>query len=111
MCMCVVYLFCIRPRYGHFDRFESFHRFSVAEFYLKCIGRWVSPLTMITGFHPQLIKMCSMHTVHLGVCQWVNGSAILGLCDTNCFGTGQLAEKLAVLTQRFNAWCRVHSME
>ena len=98
-------------RYSRFESFSSFHRFSTAEFYTRCIGQWVSPMVMTVGFSPGLIKMCSMHTVHLGVCQWVNGSAIPDLVDMGFFGSGTLTEQLDVVTHTFNRWCRLVSIE
>ena len=97
-------------RYSNFGAFP-FPRLSVAEFYTKCIHQWVSPLTMIIGFTPSLIRMCSMHTIHLGICQWLNASVILDLCDLCFFKGGTLAQKLVSLTHAFNKWCRVNGIE
>ena len=66
---------------------------------------------MIAGFTPRLVRMCAMHTVHLGVCQWLNASAMLDLTDLHYFGEGDLAEQLDQLKNSFNAWCRVQSIE
>jgi hypothetical protein len=52
-----------------------------------------------------------MHTVHLGICQWLNASAILDLCDIGFFKGKTLAEQLVSLTHAFNRWCKVNSIE
>ena len=98
-------------RFSRFENFASFYRFSTGEFYSRCLGSWVSPFTMIAGFHPALIRMCSMHTIHLGICQFANAAAILDLCDLQFFGGGLLSEKLNILTHRFNNWCRLQGIE
>ena len=97
-------------RYTDFASFP-FRRMTEPQFYTKCIHAWVSPLTFIIGFSSGLIRMCSMHTVHLGVCQWLNASAILDLCDIGFFKGNTLAEQLVSLTHAFNRWCRVNSIE
>ena len=66
---------------------------------------------MIIGFSPTQVRFCSMHAIHLGICQWANASAILDLCDMNYFGPGAVADQLPFLTSRFNAWCRLQSIE
>ena len=96
-----------------FSRFGSFpfRRYSAPQFFTKCIHAWVSPLCMITGFSPGLIRMCAMHTIHLGLAQWMNASAILDLCDISFFKAEKLSEKLVSMTHAFNSWCRVNSIE
>ena len=81
------------------------------EFYTLCLGSWMSPYLFVVGFHPALIRMCAMHTVHLGVAQWANASAILDLADLRYFGSGNLSEQLNILTHRFNKWCKVQGIE
>ena len=91
-------------RFSVFKNFESTHRFNSVEFTNQCVGH-PCPLMLITGFRPQLIRFCAMHAVHLGICQWVNGSAVWDLADHGFFGNGGIQDKLDELCRRFNLWC------
>lgn len=51
-----------------------------------------------------------MHSVHLGVLQWLNASAIYELISFNYFGPQDLKlhEHLHELTRRLNYWCSMN---
>ena len=47
----------------------------------------VNPLCMTVGWQPTMVKYCMMHTLHLGICHWVNAGALLTLIHHNFFGS------------------------
>ena len=52
-----------------------------------------------------------MHSVHLGVCQWLNASCIYELIKYNYLSQGQdakLYDHLHVFTRRLNSWCSLN---
>ncbi len=104
--MCV-FLLQTTLRYTRLRDFPNFQRFSVADFYTQCVKQ-ICPLALVTGFRPERIRFCLMHSVHLGICQWLNGSVIHELNDHKYFGEGLLHEQLHNLTRRFNAWCSMN---
>lgn len=67
-------------------------------------------MTFVTGWHPSRIVACEMHTVHLGIAQWLNAGAVLLLAKFGYLGPGGLALQLEVLTRRFNSWCQLNSI-
>ena len=100
---------------SRFSRFESFReipRLTHAAFITKALGRYVSPLTWVTGFHPHTIHFCAMHVVNLGILQWVNCATLLALLGREFFGakTVALAARLQVCTLRFRRWCSLHGI-
>ena len=75
-------------RFTNFQQMPGFERFSVNQFYLQSLGNYVNPLCMVLGWSPNMIRYCSMHTVNLGLVQFINASAIYTLVeDFNQFGT------------------------
>ena len=90
---------------------------------------------MTVGWQPTMVKYCMMHTLHLGICHWVNGGALLSLIHHNFFGsstapkkafnppqswlqsshigiqgTQSMAEIMHLLNRRFLDWCRLHGI-
>ena len=97
--------------------------------------QYVNPLCMTVGWQPTMVKYCMMHTLHLGICHWVNGGALLTLIHHNFFGsstapkkafnppqswlqsshigiqgTQSMAEIMHLLNRRFLDWCRLHGI-
>ena len=91
-------------RYTTFKNFVHTPRFTVSQFYSQCIHH-LCPLGLVAGFRPDMIKFCLMHTLHLGILQWLNGSAIYELIRYNYLGPGPLHQHLHAFTRRLNAWC------
>jgi len=59
------------------------------------------PLCMTVGWQPTMVKYCMMHTLHLGLCHWVNAGALLTLIHHNFFGSST-ARKNAKSTSNLN---------
>ena len=55
--------------------------------------QYVNPLCMTVGWQPTMVKYCMMHTLHLGICHWVNGGALLTLIHHNFFGSSTAPKK------------------
>ena len=68
-------------RFTQFRSMESFHRYSVPEFYLRVLGNYVNPLCSVVGWNPFMIRFCAMHCVNLGIVQWLNGCTLHTLFD------------------------------
>ena len=108
-----MFLFVDVIRYTQFNKFKNaddIHRFTMNEFYVKCVKR-LNPMALITGFAPVQIKFCLMHSVHLGICQWLNASAIYELISYGYFGDPPLSQQLHVMTQRLNRWCSFNGIQ
>ena len=100
------------------SNFEAFYRTGFGEltkagFFLKALGRYICPLTMIIGFRPRWISICSMHTSNLGICGWVNAAALLTLLERDVFGPASedLSHRLQVVTLRFRRWCAANGIQ
>lgn len=84
---------------------------------------YVHPLNMVYGFHPTMIKYCSMHTLHLGLLHFLNGGALITLAENGWLG-GDSKQKISTFagtaaltstdmeqfTLRFHRWCAVHGV-
>ena len=68
-------------RFTQFRSMESFHRYTVPEFYLRVLGNYVNPLCSVVGWNPFMLRFCSMHCVNLGILQWLNGCTLHTLFD------------------------------
>ena len=67
--------------------------------------RWVNPLATVSHFHSSMVKFCSMHTINLGILQYLLGSVVELLVKVYFFfGGGSLDDRLLELTQRFKMW-------
>ncbi|CAE7369880.1 unnamed protein product [Symbiodinium sp. CCMP2592] len=99
-------------RFSRFESFQAIPRLSHAAFITKALGSYVSPLTWVTGFHPEALHFCAMHVVNLGIEQWVNAATLLALLEREFFGakTVGLAARLQVCTLRFRRWCSLHGI-
>ena len=95
-------------RYSVFRNFPGLERLTTAQFYLRAVGPRICPLAFVTGFQQDLIRPCMMHSVHLGICQWLNGCAVHDLIDHGYLGPPPLQSQLNVLCKRFNDWCKVN---
>ncbi|CAE7209454.1 unnamed protein product [Symbiodinium sp. CCMP2456] len=65
------------------------------------------------GFHPFMVKLCSMHMSNLGALQWVNAGVLLGLLERGFFGDPvrlPLGQRLQIVTIRFRRWCSIHGV-
>ena len=104
--MCWPVLMLHKLRYTTFRNFHHTPRFTVAEFYTQCVHA-VCPLALVVGFQPSMIRLCYMHAIHLGVCQWVNASAIHLLIDHGYLGDRgcTLQDHLTIFNRRLNKWC------
>ena len=100
----------IQLRFTSFENFAGFHRFDAAGFVLNSIGSYISPIFGIRGFHPYMVKLCSMHMSNLGALQWVNAGTLLALLERGFFGPVALplATRLQIVTIRFRKWCTLH---
>lgn len=95
--------------YRIFRNFTSVPRRTTPQFINHDV-KFINPLMFVTGWHPDRIVFCEMHTVHLGICQWMNGCTIHVLAKYKYFGDVKLPEALEVLTRRFNSWCKLTSI-
>ena len=73
-------------RYTRLDNFEEFRRLTSVEFVNRSLSSYINLLFGVVGFSPNLIRICSTHTVHLGLCEWVNAGAFLELVDDQFWG-------------------------
>ena len=82
----------------------------MVDFVQKSLGSYISPLTRVIGWTPQMLAYCTMHTSNLGICQWLNCGILLGLLERSAFGdvSEQLAERLRKTTMDFKEYCRRH---
>ena len=96
-------------RFSVLSNFSTTPRFNDVQFTNECVGQ-VCPLSLITGFKPGLIRFCLMHTVHLGICHWINASCVYDLAERGYLGEGSLQDKLDNLCRRFNLWCSLNKI-
>ena len=74
-----------------------------------------SPLLLVIGFSPWMVRICTMHTVNLGLCFTVNGACLATLIRCGYFGNpagGYIWRSFARSTQGFcsmaeGSWCIV----
>ena len=64
----------------------------------------MNPLLTMDTFDCSGIKFCSMHTVNLGILQYLSGSVLELLVSWKFFGQGSLQTQLIEATQRFKRW-------
>ena len=83
------------------------------ESYMESAGARLSPLTRIAGFHNSLTRPELMHVGPLGCMPDHCGSALVELCESNCFGFSDIADwqtrmdsQLKVAFIEFNDWAR-----
>lgn len=95
-------------RWTRWTHFEHFEKRSHANFILNILPRYPSPLTCIIGYHVMLNRWCMMHTVNLGIAQWVNAACALLLSGSGKYGAAvpdaDLSRQLNALYIRFRAW-------
>ena len=68
-----------------------------------------SPLLLVIGFSPWMIRICTMHTVNLGLCFTVNGACLATLIRLGYFGNpaeGKFEDRLLDAHRDFVAWRR-----
>lgn len=95
------------PRFTRFRQFDALQHFTIGQWYRVSI-KTVSPLCLVAGFSPHRIKWCLMHSVHLGICQWLNASGIYELIRYNYLSKvpdAKLSDHLHEFTRRLNLWC------
>ena len=92
-------------RYTNWERAAAMPTFDNEE-YLRLSSTYRHPLYKLTGWDSSMIKYCSMHTVQLGLCQWVNGNSTIMLLERNFFGRPGLvrSEQLKIVTATFKRW-------
>jgi len=68
-----------------------------------------SPLQEIPFFHISMLRICSMHTLYLGVGQHVNANILLKLCRGRWFHATKraLADQLHAAWIKFKQWAQV----
>lgn len=59
--------------------------------------QWVNPMAFTAGFHPEMIKYCLMHVLHLGVAHLCNGGALMVLMEHEFFGPSSSLQALVLL--------------
>ena len=64
----------------------------------------INPLVFLPGFHLDWLRPCWMHTTHLGVGLFTNGSAIRVLLDANFCRGDNKEQQLQDLWQKFRRW-------
>ena len=65
-----------------FTRFGALHhRRSCAEVIVECMPPDPSPLVLVPGWDPVLIRYCSMHTLALGIVQNANAESLLWMFE------------------------------
>ena len=100
-------------RYTDFRNFENLPRFSDSQFMTQCVGRPLCPLACVAGFRPQMVRFCYMHSVHLGICQFVNASGVYELIKYGYLGgnpNATLSDHLDCLPRRLNSWCAMSNI-
>ena len=70
----------------------------------------INPLLYLPGFHVDWLRPCWMHTTHLGVGLFTNGSAIRVLLDANFCPGNSKEECLQNLWQKFRRWRAQHKI-
>ena len=68
-----------------------------------------SPLLLVIGFSPWMVRICTMHTVNLGLCFTVNGACLATLIRCGYFGNpagGTFEDRLLEAHRDFVAWRR-----
>ncbi|CAE7508782.1 unnamed protein product [Symbiodinium sp. CCMP2592] len=79
--------------------------------------RPANPLILVPGFRPEFIRICAMHTLHLGVLQLLNGSIFTLLEDLCWFRADdagpsiKLPEKMILLCSRFKSWASANQLK
>lgn len=68
------------------------------------------PLVRLEHFHVEMIRICTMHTVNLGIAMHINAQILLELIRTGRYGArGTLPQKLRTAWVRFKEWAKVRS--
>ena len=93
--------------YRVYRRFAAVPRRTAADFINNGV-KFINPLMFVIGWAPERIVFCEMHVVHLGICQWLNASAVILLAKFQYLGPGSLNDQLQILTFRLNTWCRLN---
>ena len=64
--------------FNYWDDDPGWEELSLTDFIVEQLGSQdVFPLLLARGFHPGIVKACSMHAVHLGLQYDINGSGLL----------------------------------
>ena len=92
------------PVYTNFG--FSWRRYSFNDIVCNGMGANPSPLILIPGFHSDIIRFCSMHTLNLGILQTMVAECILWLCENDVYAGDTLDVQLQNSYNDFKAWCR-----
>ena len=87
---------------------------SKRDFYLKVLppldDAHVNPLVFLEGFGPNMLKPCLMHSCHLGVGLFTNGSCVKTMLKLGLLGNGSRESQFNKLWSQFVAWRKQHSV-
>ena len=67
----------------------------------------------IVGFHPDMLRFCSMHSANLGLNLQANGCSLSVLLDRGRFGDPQQTDQDTLLSTAYTEfcdWCRANSI-
>lgn len=48
---------------------------------VKLRKSYINPISFVIGFQPTMLRYCLMHTLHLGLCHFLNAGGVLTLMD------------------------------
>ena len=85
---------------------HDFVRRSAAETVISCMPAAPCPLVLTPGWHPQLIRLCAMHVLNLGLYQTLCAEGLLWLAENGCYGLGDLNTRLRGGYEALRRWMR-----
>ena len=63
-------------------------------------------------FHPDYVRWCAMHVVHLGIDLFASGSTFRTLLDeTDTWAPGSDDDRLLVAFQEYKSWCKENKIQ
>ncbi|CAK9114637.1 Uncharacterized protein SCF082_LOCUS53089 [Durusdinium trenchii] len=73
--------------------------------------RQLCPLLKLNGFHPGVIRWCTMHAINLGILFTANAASVILLCEElSFFGPPPFAGQLDSAYKDFLAYCKSHGI-
>lgn len=70
-----------------------------------------NPLVLLPGFSAFMLRFDVMHSLCLGVCQWVNACVLMWCCEQNVFRDGALRSRLWTAWLHFMTWLYARGLE
>ena len=92
------------PLFTDFGR--DWPRRSSIEVIANLMGSSPCPFVLIPGFHNDIVRFCSMHTLNLGVLQTLVAEGLLWLRENDVFNGNDLDDRLRCCYIDFKAWAR-----